>query len=85
MWKENKLTVICLCGKQQRFFMFNREVARFPIRFDFFYGILSSFFLCPPHDSYVEIERESVRVKMGWAFRSEFPRSAIINEGNLSN
>jgi hypothetical protein len=29
--------------------------------------------------SYVEIDGDRVEVKMGWAFRSRFPRSAVVS------
>ncbi len=59
--------------------MTNRDFQRFPIHFDFFYGLLSSLLLLPPHQAYVEVNQESVRVQMGWAFRSQIPRSAIVS------
>jgi len=50
---------------------------RFPIQFDTWYGILSSALFLPPASSYVEINDEEVRVQMGWAFRSHFPRTSV--------
>ena len=50
---------------------------RFPIRFDAWYEVLSSALLLPPSSSYLEVDGEQVRVQMGWAFRSRFPRSAV--------
>ena len=50
---------------------------RFPIRFDDWYGVLSSALFLPPSSAYVEVEGDEVRVRMGWAFRAHFPRSAI--------
>jgi len=50
---------------------------RFPIRFDPWYGILSTALFLPPANSYVEVNDEEVRVRMGWAFRSRFPRTAV--------
>jgi hypothetical protein len=50
---------------------------RFPIRFDAWYRILSSALFIPPSDSYVEIDGEEVVVRMAWAFRARFARSAI--------
>lgn len=50
---------------------------RFPIRFDEWYGILSSALFLPPSSSYLEVDGEQVQVQMGWAFRSRFPKSAI--------
>jgi hypothetical protein len=59
--------------------MVNREVQRFSIRFDKCYGGLSSSLLLPPQESYVELDSQWVRVQMGWAFRTQFPRSTIIS------
>ena len=50
---------------------------RFPIRFDAWYGILSSALFLPPSRSYIEVDGDQVRVQMGWAFRARFPRSAV--------
>jgi hypothetical protein len=50
---------------------------RFPIRFDGWYAPLSSALLLPPSDSYLEIDGADVHVRMGWAFRTRFPRAAI--------
>jgi hypothetical protein len=53
------------------------RLQRFPIHFDPWYAMLSSALFLPPSSSYVEVEAEEVRVKMGWAFRSCFPKSAV--------
>jgi hypothetical protein len=50
---------------------------RFPIRFDEWYGILSSALFLAPSKCYVEVDDAQVRVQMGWAFRSRFPKSAV--------
>jgi hypothetical protein len=50
---------------------------RFPIRFDEWYGILSSALFLPPSSSYLEVDGEQVYVQMGWAFRSRFLKSAV--------
>src|SRR5262245_3403448 len=52
---------------------------RIPIRFDTWYGVLSSLSLILPSRSYVEVEREHVEVRMDWAFRSRFPRVAVAS------
>ncbi len=54
------------------------KTERFPIQFDTWYGILSSVLFLPPARSFVEVNEDEVRVKMGWAFRSCFPRSAVV-------
>jgi len=51
--------------------------ARFPIRFDPWYRGLSTALLLPQSAAYVEIEGNEVRVRMGWAFRTRFPRAAV--------
>ena len=56
-------------GKRQRFF----------IRFDMWYGILSSALFLPPSSSYIEVDSERVHIQMGWAFRSSFPRAAVAS------
>jgi hypothetical protein len=53
------------------------KTRRFPIRFDTWYKSLSSILLLPPSSAYVEVSSEEVYVRMGWAFRSHFPRSAV--------
>jgi hypothetical protein len=52
---------------------------RFPIRFDTWYGILSRALLLPPSRCYVEVDGEDVHVQMGWAFRSDFQKTAIAS------
>ncbi len=52
---------------------------RFPIRFDGGYRALSSALLLLPSGAFVEVEGEEVRVRMGWAFRTRFPRSAVAS------
>jgi hypothetical protein len=52
---------------------------RFFILFDQWYKILSSTLFLPPSSSYVEVDDEEVRVRMGWAFRSSFPIGAVAS------
>jgi hypothetical protein len=54
------------------------SLQRFPIQFDAWYGMFSSALFLPPSSSYVEVNGEEVRVQMGWAFRSRFPRTAVV-------
>src|SRR3954468_15940044 len=51
--------------------------ARFPIRFDRWYGSLSSVLGLPPSSAYVDVGAPEIEVGVGWAFRSRFPRAAI--------
>ena len=53
--------------------------ARFPIRFDAAYRVLSAALLLLPSDSFVEVDDEEVRVRMAWGFRARFPRSAVVS------
>jgi hypothetical protein len=50
---------------------------RFPIRFEPAYAALSRMFFISPADSYIEIVDGDVSVRMGWAFRATFDRSAV--------
>lgn len=55
------------------------ETGRFPISFDSWYRVLSTLLALPPSSAYVAVTREEVEVRMGWAFRSRFPRSAVAS------
>jgi hypothetical protein len=59
--------------------MANAGPTRFPIRFDGAYRLLSSAVLIPPSDSFVEVDGDQVYVRMAWAFRARFPRSAVTS------
>jgi len=50
---------------------------RFPIKFDRAYGMLSTALFMSPAKSYVEFVGDHVLVRMGWGFRSEFPKTAV--------
>jgi hypothetical protein len=54
------------------------KLRRYPIYFDTWYRVLSSALFLLPSSSYVEVNDEEVRVHMGWAFRSHFPKTAVI-------
>jgi hypothetical protein len=56
---------------------------RFPISFDKWYRVLSTAVGLSPSRSYVSIDREQVEVRMGWAFRSRFPRSTVESGSEL--
>lgn len=51
---------------------------RFAIRFEAWYRALSSALLILPSASYVEVDERDVVVRMGWAFRAHFPRTAVM-------
>jgi hypothetical protein len=59
-------------------------VNHFPIRFDPWYRVLSIAVLISPSDSFVEIDDQDVVVRMAWAFRARFPRSAIASTNVVS-
>jgi hypothetical protein len=50
---------------------------RVPISFESWYGWLSSALGLTPSRSYIALGQTEAEVRMGWAFRSRFPRSAI--------
>jgi hypothetical protein len=52
---------------------------RFPILFDEWYGILSRALFLPPASSYVEVDDQNVSIRMSWAFRTCFPRTAVVS------
>ena len=56
---------------------------RFPISFDRWYSVFSSLLGLPPSTAYVELDGTEVEVRMGWAFRSRFPRSAVASASAL--
>ena len=49
----------------------------FPISFDPWYRALSSVLGLLPSKSFVSIDDAEIEVRMAWAFRSRFPRSAV--------
>lgn len=52
---------------------------RYPISFGPWYAVLSSCLGLPPRTAYVDVDDASVEVRMGWVWRSRFPRSAIAS------
>jgi hypothetical protein len=56
---------------------------RIPISFESWYEWLSSALGLTPSRSYVALGPDEVEVRMGWAFRSRFPRSAIATVAAL--
>lgn len=51
---------------------------RYPIAFDTWFRILSSLLGVPPSSCFVSLRAQNVDVRMGWLFRTRFPRSAIV-------
>ena len=58
-------------------------IVRVPISFDGWYRVLSSIIGLLPSHSYVNVDGEQIQVRMGWAFWSRFPRSAIESVSEL--
>ncbi len=52
---------------------------RFAIRFDSWYGLMSTVLGLPPSGAYVQTDGDAIDVRMGWAFRARFPRAAIAS------
>jgi hypothetical protein len=53
--------------------------ARFAIRFEGWYALLSRSLLIPPEASFIEVVDGQVSARMAWAFQSHFPRSAVAS------
>jgi hypothetical protein len=52
---------------------------RIPILFDRWYAVLSGALGLAPSSSYLQLTDDVVHVRMGWAFRAAFPRSAVAS------
>lgn len=50
---------------------------RIPIRFANPWRWLLTILLLPARFSYIRIDGDTVKVRMGWAFRAKFPRSSV--------
>lgn len=53
------------------------EPLRFPISFTPANRVLLTGLLVPPSNAYVEIDDETITVRMGWAFSARIPRRLI--------
>jgi hypothetical protein len=53
------------------------NTTRFPIKFEPAYALVSRALFISPSDSYIEVAGNEVSVRMGWAFRAKFDRSAL--------
>src|SRR5437588_4397484 len=53
------------------------EPVRFPIRFSSGNGILFRGLLIAPSHSSVELDDDSIKVRMGWAFSARIPRRLV--------
>lgn len=50
---------------------------RIPIRYGNPWKWILPLFLLPARFAYVRIDGDTVKVRMGWAFRAKFPRSSV--------
>ena len=57
------------------------ESVRFPIRFTAANGILFRGLLIAPSGAYVELDRDTIHVRMGWAFSARIPRPLVAKAG----
>jgi hypothetical protein len=58
-------------------------VIHMPISFDGWYRVLSSVIGLLPSHAYVDVQGDQVQVRMGWAFWSRFPCSAVESVSEL--
>ena len=59
------------------------DVTRIPIGFDRWYRALSIVVGLRPSKAYLDVDPTHVEVRMGWAFRTRFARSAIVSASVL--
>jgi hypothetical protein len=57
------------------------EPVRFPIRFSPGNAVLFRGLLIPPSASYVELDDETVHVRLAWAFSARIPRRLVASAG----
>jgi hypothetical protein len=57
------------------------ETTRFPIRFTSANGILFRGLLIPPSSAYLELDQDTLRVRMGWAFSAHISRRLVAKAG----
>jgi hypothetical protein len=55
------------------------ERVRFPVRFSPFNAVLFRGLLITPARSFVELDGDTVRVRLGWAFSARIPRSLVAS------
>ena len=59
----------------------NKVAKRFPIQFGRFNAGLMGLLGMGPHNSYVEVGDDELRVRIGWSFQASVPRSSITKVG----
>ena len=57
------------------------DPARFPIRFSSGNGILFRGLLISPSNSFVELDADTIHVRLGWAFSARIPRRLVKRAG----
>ena len=57
------------------------DPARFPIRFSSGNGILFRGLLISPSGSFVELDADTIHVRLGWAFSARIPRRLVKKAG----
>ena len=57
------------------------EPRRFPIRFSSVNGVLFRGLLIPPSSAYVELDDQTIHVRLGWAFSARIPRGLVAKAG----
>jgi len=57
------------------------ETTRFPIRFSSANGILFRGLLIPPSSASVELDPDTIHVRMSWAFSARIPRRLVAKAG----
>jgi hypothetical protein len=63
--------------------MASSPTTRIPISFDRAYRLLSTLLFLPPSSAYVAIDGDEAEVRMGWAFRARFPRTALVSADEI--
>jgi hypothetical protein len=56
---------------------------RIPIRYGKPWSWLLAVLLLPARFAYVRVDGDTVKVRMGWAFRAKFPKSAVMEVVNF--
>ena len=55
--------------------------SRFPIRISSFNKVLFRGLLISPSGSYVELDGDTIHVRLGWAFSARIPQRLVVNAG----
>jgi hypothetical protein len=55
--------------------------SRFPIRISSFNSVLFRGLLISPSSSYVELQGDTIHVRLGWAFSARIPQRLVVKAG----